>query len=225
MSARLMLVYVLCITLHSSSGTPAKFLPLRGPSIRQPHAAATNETTSLRVSLLIESQQTEQQTNKERKESEKRAKEEERQREKEEELAKQKSKERPTFTPLTEIPDGKALIYIYKAKVYGKEVYTVQANGEAITKLEKGGYYPYLASPGEVGFSAKGRSAPILPIFILFDSLGHVQNKSTATLSVEAGKVYYLKMKSGLSVGLVQVPEDVAMKELAKCKLLPKYSP
>jgi hypothetical protein len=185
-------------------------------------AMAQNESKSLVNHPLAETHQADQQTDKERKEAEKhakqQAKEEERQRKEAEKRAKQL-----TFTPITNIPDGKALVYIYKPKTYGKEKFRVEANGEPVTILEKGGYYPYLVTPGTVVFTAKAK-ARIGNVFA-----PALIPKSALTLSVEPGKVYYIKEPGGfkltVKLDLVQVPTDTAEKEIQKCKLLPQYKP
>lgn len=217
MSKQLILAYALCLTLQH-----AGLWAIIGPNIAQPDTTLTNKTNSLASHPLAETQQANQQAEKERKEEEKRAKqqakEEERQRKEEEKRAKQLA-----FTPITNIPDGKALVYIYKPKTYGKEKFRVEANGEPVTILEKGGYYPYLATPGTVVFTAKAKARignVLAPAII---------PKSALTLSAEPGKVYYIKEPGGfkltVKLDLVQVPTELAEKEIQKCKLLPKYKP
>lgn len=62
----------------------------------------------------------------------------------------------PIFEDYGEIPDGKALVYIYRnAEVAGyKRRYRVQANGDLVTIMMSGGYFPALVDPGHVVISA-----------------------------------------------------------------------
>jgi hypothetical protein len=202
MSKQIILAYVLCLTLYGEAG------------------AYTNP-------YLIEIKQANQQTEKERKEAEKRAKQqakdEERQRKEEERRAKEQSGKRPSFSAVTDIPEGKALVYIYKPKTYGKEKFRIAVNGEPITVLKKGGYFPYFATPGAIVFTANAKAR-----------IGNVPAplaipKSALRLSVEPGKVYYIKEPGGFKLtvrlDLVEVPPETAEKEIRKCKLLPPYEP
>ena len=54
------------------------------------------------------------------------------------------------------MPSNKALVYIYRPSGMGAAIYyDVKANGKVVTTLYSGSYYPYVADPGEIEFSAK----------------------------------------------------------------------
>jgi len=122
----------------------------------------------------------------------------------------------PAFTPITQIPDDKALIYIYKPKAYGMSMWKVKVNGEVITVLRRGGYYPYLATPGSYLISAE-----MLPRFGNL-IVAHIEPERTVTLTALAGNTYYIKSHSGINPRLAIVTAKVGKRELKKCVLLPK---
>lgn len=115
----------------------------------------------------------------------------------------------PKFTKIEIIPENMGLVYIYRpGKVMGAAVsYQIKANGVPITRVNPGGYYAYLAKPGEIEFLAKTESS------------------SSITIDVKPGETYYIKGTVGVGffVGrphLVLVPTEVGEKEIEKCKLL-----
>jgi hypothetical protein len=106
------------------------------------------------------------------------------------------------FEAVKEIPDGKALVYIYRSSsMLGAAVhYTVNANDVKASEahLKNGTYFVYFADPGRYTFWAQ------------------VTNTRRETdLDVEAGKTYYVK---GDCCSLVVPPVDQAEKEIVKCK-------
>jgi hypothetical protein len=114
----------------------------------------------------------------------------------------------PAFTKIEKIPEDTGLVYIYRpGSAFGAAVsYDVKANGNPITHLTPGGYYAYLAKPGEIEFSAKTEST------------------SSLTLDVKAGQTYYIKgtVGVGIIVGrprLALVTAEIGEKEIVKCKL------
>jgi hypothetical protein len=115
----------------------------------------------------------------------------------------------PAFKRVAQLPQGKALVYIYRAPaVAGSGVsYIVRADGKDIVDLEAGGYFPYLADPGEIEFSAQTEAS------------------AEATEDLREGKTYYLKGDIGLGffVGHPQlsfVDGAQGEKEVAECVLL-----
>jgi len=115
----------------------------------------------------------------------------------------------PAFKKIETIPENMGLVYIYRpGKAMGAAVsYQVKANGVPIIRLNPGGYYAYLAKPGEIEFSAKTESS------------------SSITIDVKPGETYYLKGTIGIGffVGrphLVVVTPEVGENEIVKCKLL-----
>ena len=109
------------------------------------------------------------------------------------------------------VPPNKGIVYIYRPSSFigGAVYYDVKANGKVVTTLYKGGYYPYIADPGEIEFSAK------------------TEGSDSATIDVKLNQVYYLKGTVGVGflVGrphLTVVGADVGEAEIAECKLLPE---
>lgn len=115
------------------------------------------------------------------------------------------------FQPAEEIAEGKALVYIYRpnSMIGGAIRYHVAAGDKRIVYVIRGGYYPYLAEPGETEFWAR------------------TEGKASVTKDIEPGKTYYLRctVTFGLAVGrpkLEFVGAEVGEKEVRKLKLLPK---
>jgi len=113
----------------------------------------------------------------------------------------------PKFTKIDDIPEGKAVVYIYRpASPIGAAVsYQVIANGAHIMPMVNGGYFAYYAKPGENEFSAA------------------TETMSSVTLDVKTGQSYYIKSTVGVGmfVGrprLAVMPADVGEKEIANCK-------
>jgi hypothetical protein len=113
------------------------------------------------------------------------------------------------FQAITEIPPGKALVYLYRPGSFtgGGPAYDVAVGDERIATLAPGGYIPYFARPGHAEFWA------------------HTQAIGVLTAELKSGQVYYLRGGIQSDVGtkrpsFEQVGEGVAMAELAKCKLL-----
>jgi len=116
----------------------------------------------------------------------------------------------PAFKPEQYSPGDKGTVYIYReSKMIGGAVsYTVHANGMPLAKLSSGSYFVYHAAPGEVEFSAQ------------------TEAKTSVTVDVKAGEVYYVKGSVGMGVfvgypHLLLVSSGVGEKEIVECKLVP----
>jgi len=112
----------------------------------------------------------------------------------------------PKFEPLTAIPEGKSLIYVYRPSgfVGGGVFYDVYVGQEKICELVQGGYCSTLVAPGEVEVWAK------------------TESKTSLTLDAKANDVNYVK--GGISMGflvgrphLELVSKDVGASEIAAC--------
>lgn len=115
----------------------------------------------------------------------------------------------PAYVKVDKIPDGMGLVYIYRPWVYqgGAISYDVIADSIVRTRLDNGGYYPFLSRTGEVEIWAK------------------TESKSSVTLYIEEGQTYYIKgsVAMGAFVGrphLTIVPPEVGEKEIPKRRLL-----
>ena len=107
------------------------------------------------------------------------------------------------FEPVKEIPEGKALVYIYRpGSMVGAAVhYTVNANNEKVSEahLKNKTYLVYFAEPGKYRF------------------WGQVTNTMREiNLEVEAGKTYYIR---GNCCEFIIPSEEDAKNEIVKCKL------
>lgn len=112
------------------------------------------------------------------------------------------------YQKVDKIPDGMGVVYFYwpPSIVLTAISPEVDANGVGITRLFKGGYYPYFSKPGEIEFSSQ------------------VEFKNTVTLYIEAGQTYYIKgtLANGILLKylkLTAVPPEVGEKEIVNCKL------
>ena len=108
------------------------------------------------------------------------------------------------------MPSNKALVYIYRPSGMGAAIYyDVKANGKVVTTLYSGSYYPYVADPGEIEFSAKTEAS------------------DEVTIDTKASQTYFLRGSVGMGffIGhphLTLVPAEEAEKEIVDCKLLPE---
>lgn len=115
----------------------------------------------------------------------------------------------PKFTPISPIPEGKGLVYIYRSSSFiGCAVYgTVKANGTPIFKITNGGYYPYISDPGLVNISVTTEAT------------------NTATVDVKKGEEHYLKTTIGMGffvghLSFSEVSKDMGEREIKNCNLI-----
>jgi hypothetical protein len=113
----------------------------------------------------------------------------------------------PPFTEEPSIPEGTALVYIYRpGNFVGSAVsYLVYANETPVVELYNGGYFPYFADPGAIRFWAK------------------TESESSVTIEVAAGQRYFVKGTVGMGffVGrpyLTFVPQESGQIEIMNCK-------
>jgi hypothetical protein len=126
----------------------------------------------------------------------------------------------PRFTPITSIPPDKALVYIYrKAHIIGSAGnHRIAVNGQRITSLYNGSYFPYFASPGTNAFGSALFSPSLALNLILRDD-------DLFKLDAEAGKTYYLQFKIATTWGpkIVQMDEETGAQEMTKCRLAKEW--
>lgn len=110
------------------------------------------------------------------------------------------------FTPVKDIPDGKALVYIYRpGSIVGAAVhYTVNANDEKVSEyhLRNNSYLVFFAEPGRYTFWAQVTNT-----------------RREVDLDVEAGKTFYVR---GDCCEFIIPDLDKAQKEIVNCKLANK---
>ncbi len=102
------------------------------------------------------------------------------------------------------IPDGKALVYIYRPyKFAGSALhYTVNINEEKVSDvgLYNNGYLIYYANPGKCVFWTQVYG-----------------ERFDAIVNAEAGRTYYIQVKYG---ELELVPPGIGKENIKKCELL-----
>ena len=107
------------------------------------------------------------------------------------------------FEPVKEIPEGKALVYIYRpGSMVGAAVhYTVNANDDKVSEyhLRNKSYLIFFAEPGRYTFWAQVSNS-----------------RREVDLDVEAGKTYYVR---GDCCEFIIPDMEKAQKEIVKCKL------
>ncbi|MCX5849944.1 MAG: hypothetical protein NTW65_10910 [Deltaproteobacteria bacterium] len=127
-----------------------------------------------------------------------------------------------SFQQSVTIPADKALIYIYRTPAQtgfaafssndAPVPFGVKANGKTLITLVSGGYYTYLAEPGQIEFTT-------------FE-VGFMAPSSVFSLTVDAKvqQAYYLKGAHGKGLGgranLRLVSPEAGASEIANCKLI-----
>lgn len=141
----------------------------------------------------------------------------------------------PIFAGHKEFSQDKALVYIYRvANESGgyDRTYSLKANGEPITVLKHGGYFPYVVNPSKIEFKAE--LAPNLvimasPLMAAVESASDNSREVKQTLNVEAGKIYYLQFYPIEHFTYYELrfkvnDKDVGEADLKACKLLEAYT-
>jgi hypothetical protein len=131
----------------------------------------------------------------------------------------------PAFSEYKDVPQGKALVYIYRLgerSGYARK-YFLHANGQKITKIESGGYFPYVVEPGTVIFKADLKWN--IGTDYIIEGTETEKRHATFELKIEPGKVYYVKLfveehPSYFLPHLLAVSDVVGTKEIIDCKLL-----
>ena len=118
----------------------------------------------------------------------------------------------PAFKPIIPLPSDKGVVYIYREhSIFGSAVYgTVTANNAPITKINNGGYFPYITDANNVHFEVSTEAT------------------NEADLIIEKGKEKYLKTTIGMGflVGhlkFTEVTPETGQKEISECNLLEPY--
>ena len=116
------------------------------------------------------------------------------------------------FQEVTEIPDGKAVVYFYRINRFNTMTnFRINDGNKPVsgTQLSVKGYIVYFTEPGKKEFWAQVAEA-----------------KSQIEINIEAGKSYFVsgrvepgQWKLGKPL-LLEVSEEEALKNIKKCKLL-----
>lgn len=112
---------------------------------------------------------------------------------------------RETFTPVLDVPDGLAVVYIFRKKRDGRWLMTVIANGRLVAALpedkKKGRYLPIFVPPGEIVLDAI-----LTPTGFERANIGE-HRAVPVTLQVESGKEYYV-VKSKFGKITLRIPSE-----------------
>ena len=108
------------------------------------------------------------------------------------------------YTQVTEIPDGKSLVYIYRpSRFVGAAVhYTINDGNDKVSRIHlyNGGYFEYFTEPGKHNFWLELSG-----------------NREDIIVNCEEGKAYFVKVRTG---EFFLVPNEIGQEEIRKCNKL-----
>lgn len=134
----------------------------------------------------------------------------------------------PLFQPSAEASDAKALIYLYWPKEKLRTEFTIKANGETITTLKNGGYFPLVVEPGEIKLSANVN----FKMFVTGALEAATAPSTHLTLNAAPGDVFYVRCSGlppkfpslsityGQRLDMTPVASHSGDTEIRNCKLL-----
>jgi hypothetical protein len=110
----------------------------------------------------------------------------------------------------------RALVYIFRKSAAGgsASAFRIHANGEYITNMSNGGYFPYQATPGDLHIKAE-----IKPNVLNWGPLMYMTDKPELDLQVEGGKTYFVEFEFGGLGGpkLTLLDDQVAPERMREC--------
>jgi hypothetical protein len=125
----------------------------------------------------------------------------------------------PKYSSVASIPADKALVYIYRKAALGGIAgnHHIFVNGQPVTSLYSGSYYPYFATPGTNIISSK----MISPAVLMNLTINAMFQDDVCRLDTEAGKTYYVQFRIATTLGpkITQVDAGKGTKDITKCKL------
>ena len=110
-----------------------------------------------------------------------------------------------TFEPIAELPDGQALIYLYR-KDDANSAFKIKANHQVVTVLKPNGYYPLVTEPGTIELSSKV-SFKMFATGIMDKAFA---KKHTVEVQAEPGKVYYVTGEPQ-GAGITPEPQELVL--------------
>jgi len=122
-----------------------------------------------------------------------------------------------TFVPV-EPEANTALIYIYRPDRFlgSGNVWYLSANGAEVTAIRNGGWFAYHSTPGDVTFYSDLRPGVGTILHGMMDS-----DKEMMTISVEAGKTYFVKFDHHMSGPYMElVDKSTGESEIQGLKML-----
>lgn len=115
-----------------------------------------------------------------------------------------------TYQRLDSVPDGKAIVYLYRPPFMGWTfAVDVSVNTEPVNSIYTSTYYPYITQPGSTEFMF---DAPLIP-------------QKPFSMEFKPGASYYLKIRVvpkaiGAELQILQIPKLEAEAEMAEFKQL-----
>lgn len=97
----------------------------------------------------------------------------------------------PKFSPVASVPSQKALVYIYRKSALGGIAgnHHIFVNGQPVTSLYSGSYFPYYATPGTNFLSSK-----LLSLSVMLNMVMNAEFKDRiCRLDAEPGHTYYVQ--------------------------------
>ncbi|WP_173047572.1 hypothetical protein [Nitrospira sp. KM1] len=121
------------------------------------------------------------------------------------------------FQAIESVKPTEALVYLYRPHATKNRTvsYSLYANDQFVTKLDDGGYFPYLASPGDIVFSIHSSS--------------HEHQGIGGTLITREGETHFVKLmlddrndvfKYSNEPRLIEIPTTTALEEIRSCRLM-----
>jgi hypothetical protein len=112
--------------------------------------------------------------------------------------------------------EARALVYVYRQSKTGgsASAFKIFANGQHITNMSNGGYFPYSAPVGQLDLSAKIKANVLnFGFFLPFVA------KPELRLDVAPGETYFVELQFGSVSGtkLIQVDGRVGLQQIRSC--------
>jgi len=123
----------------------------------------------------------------------------------------------PDFKPVSSIPGGKALIYIYRKPNFAGCLakFGIFENHTYVAMLANGTYTPYFATPGTNTFGATSMGENRINGV----PLPRTDKDNLLSLNVEAGHTYYVQFTiAGWGPKILLVKDEVGEKGIKSCK-------
>jgi hypothetical protein len=102
-------------------------------------------------------------------------------------------------------------------------MFNVYANQQAIVKIKSGGYFPYIAEPGDLILSHETAFGPLMVLPAAIDRAADAKGHELLRLTIEEGHVYYVEWKLGgwnRPPTMILRAEDYALPIISDCSLL-----
>jgi len=129
----------------------------------------------------------------------------------------------PAFIPLQPIPDGRAVVYVYRSRTPtgSAEPFEVHVNGRHTADLPDGVYVQLVTRPGRLLISTRRGLDPAIVarsgVTPLMESV-----RDLVVLQVAAGESHYVRFRLAMGTAatteMLLEPENVALSTLRNCR-------